>query len=813
MVVNPEILEELYIDAGPKRMEKARKYVNENRVKITKVIYDDVNKFEVRSKVRGDNVVYDIYIQVEDGEIQDVSCTCEDYHQHYSTCKHILATIIEFSQNSKYIRIFSQINSFKEEEEPIYNTYHIKKNNEKYRTFKQLINAFHYTSNSENEYTHQKVAPHSINLIPKLIYNTYNKNLKVEFKIGDKHLYKLKNLPEFYDRMVNGQYYEYGSKLGFKHTTEAFSLESLPILNFLLKYAEIIKYANETSKAYAYYGTSLSDSYITISNTGMDELFDVLKGDSIFWQRDGKESSLYFYDSEPDIKFSIEKIENGEYKIYPNIDIYEYETIQGREYTYILINKNLYRCSKEFKENELKLLETFRNNFETQITFSENDLPQLFSLVFPKVKNSIDLDKLNQEEIQKYVPQELYVKVFLDYDNKNYITADIKFIYGDLEFNPLLEEKIEIARDLVKEDEVLELFRRTGFMLDIHNARLILVKDEDIYNFLSTEVEEFMQKFEVLATENFKQKEIKGLKVGNLGVRIENNLLKVDFSNIDFDLEELTEIMDKYKLKKKYHRLKDGSFLKLEQNESVDFLNSITEQIDIDYKELEKGELILPVHRSMYLDRLLQGMKTINVQKDEKYIKLVDQIQEKQINIELPKNLNANLREYQKIGYEWLKVLDEYKFGGILADDMGLGKTLQLIAVILSYIQQEENPKPSIVICPSSLSLNWENEINKFAPEIKALVIRGTKQERKRQITNIPKYNIVISSYELLKRDIELYKELNFEFKYMIVDEAQYIKNNNTQNAKAIKKINSETRYALTRNSDRKFTFRVMVNI
>ena len=486
--------------------------------------------------------------------------------------------------------------------------------------------------------------------------------------------------------------------------------------------------------------------------------------------------------------------------MYPNIDIYEYEIIKGRDFCYLLMDNILYKCTKEFKENELKLLQIFRKNFQTQITFPKQELPELFSLVFPKVKKSMDIEKLNEEEIEKYIPQELYVKVYLDYDNRNYITADIKFVYGEEEFNPLLEPEIQVARDIAKEDEVLEQFRKDGFMLDVQNARLILANEEAIYNFLEAEVEEYMQKFEVLATENFKQKEIRQPKVGTLGVRIENNLLKVDFENLDFDIKELKDIMAKYKLKKKYHRLKDGSFIKLEENETIDFIDGITESIDIDYSQIEKGELRLPVYRSMYLDRLLQNVKNTSIIKNDEYKNLVNKIEERDIsgNIELPENLNADLRAYQKVGYEWLKVLDEYKFGGILADDMGLGKTLQLISVILSYVQKENSPKPSIVVCPSSLTLNWENEVNKFAGSLQALVIRGTLSERKEQIRSVPNYNIIITSYDLLKRDIEIYEELNYEFKYIIADEAQYIKNNNTQNAKAIKKINAETRYALT---------------
>ena len=308
-----------------------------------------------------------------------------------------------------------------------------------------------------------------------------------------------------------------------------------------------------------------------------------------------------------------------------------------------------------------------------------------------------------------------------------------------------------------------------------------------------------MQKFEVLATDNFKKREIRKPKIGSIGVKLENDLLRVDLQDMDFDIKEIRNIMQKYTLKKKYHRLKDGSFLDLEQNETMDFITGLLENEEITYDEIKKGEIRLPISRSMYLDRILNKVNT-TVSKNEEYKKIVNQVSKKEIEeeIKLPAGLQTSLRNYQKIGFEWLKVLDNYKFGGILADDMGLGKTVQLLAVILSYLKENKNPKPSIVVCPSSLSLNWKSEIDKFAPSIKTLVIHGTAEERKDQIKSIKKYNLVITSYDLLKRDIEDYKEANYEFKYIIADEAQYIKNNSTQNAKAIKEIRSETRYALT---------------
>ena len=189
----------------------------------------------------------------------------------------------------------------------------------------------------------------------------------------------------------------------------------------------------------------------------------------------------------------------------------------------------------------------------------------------------------------------------------------------------------------------------------------------------------------------------------------------------------------------------------------------------------------------------------MNVYKSKEYKDLINDIQN--VNdeyIKIPKGLNATLRRYQEIGYKWLKTLDMYGLGGILADDMGLGKTLQVISLLLDYNENSDEKKTSMVVCPSSLALNWFNEINKFAPTLKTTVIAGNAEERKRLIQKLQDYDIIITSYDLLKRDVDTYTEMNYEYKFIIADEAQYIKNNNTQNFKAIKKIKAQTKFALT---------------
>ena len=138
------------------------------------------------------------------------------------------------------------------------------------------------------------------------------------------------------------------------------------------------------------------------------------------------------------------------------------------------------------------------------------------------------MEKSVEEEIEKYRPQKLQVKIFLDFDEHNYIIADVRFCYGEDEFNPLEDEKsikIKSTRNLIEETKVYNFFGKTGFMLYEEKKQFILPQEDKIYEFLSGTIQEYMQRFEVLVTDNFKTKQIRQPHLGALGVKVENNLL------------------------------------------------------------------------------------------------------------------------------------------------------------------------------------------------------------------------------------------------------------------------------------------------
>lgn len=246
-----------------------------------------------------------------------------------------------------------------------------------YRNFNQIMNIFYNEELNEIDKDEEMISNKgTIKIEPKILYDKFAGTMKVEFKIGSNRMYKLKNLSDFYNRMNEKSFFKYGEKLQFIHTRESFEDGSKPLLDFVIKYAEIIKYANSNSNSnYRYYGKALSESNIMIGNSGLDDLFDVLKGKEIEIQRDYITSgTIKFTEEQPKIEFKLKKTKDEQYVIEPNVDIFPITVLKGKNYKYVLDEEKLYRCTKEFEATTLKLLEAFKQNYITDVILGKEQL-------------------------------------------------------------------------------------------------------------------------------------------------------------------------------------------------------------------------------------------------------------------------------------------------------------------------------------------------------------------------------------------------------------------------------------------------------
>ena len=262
--------------------------------------------------------------------------------------------------------------------------------------------------------------------------------------------------------------------------------------------------------------------------------------------------------------------------------------------------------------------------------------------------------------------------------------------------------------------------------------------------------------------------------------------MKLDIEGVDSN--EYRELFSSYKNNNRLYRMKNGAYLDLKDND----LEQAFKLIDILNIYNDFDNMKIPNNKAIYLEKLIEE-EDLSFVNGSKYVsnvvKKFDKVKSK--NYEVPKDLNATLRDYQVSGFEFFKTLSDYQFGGILADEMGLGKTIQTIAFLLS-----NKDKKSIVITPTALIYNWKNELEKFAPTLKVGLLHAAKSEREKILDNIDNYDVILTTYTTYKNDIDKYKNINFD--YCIIDEAQNIKNPDAIITKAIKNVNAKVKFALT---------------
>ncbi|MDD3303738.1 MAG: DEAD/DEAH box helicase [Clostridia bacterium] len=785
MLINPEEINKILSVTESDIINRGKKYFEQSRVKIEDCHIKGNSAFRVKTCVQGQSI-YKIDILKEKGTVK-YKCDCPTFLKKHVPCKHIIATFFDIYINPESYTEFHHSAQIKViDNSVIENKTYRQIKNEKFKN-SGLISYYEKLNANLDGTEAQKV-----NIIPKITISGLNdSSLEVTFKIGRDRLYLLKDIYEFAENMMNDKVSKYGKTLEFENTLDNYSEDSNELAKFICNYASFYFKLNHIAS----YEFNIHKSFkntIHLEYNTLDEFFDIMKGKKI--EIDNYDTNIIeCVIGDPILNFNVIEDESVGLNILDTSE--KYRVYHGQTSVYVLYQHKLYQCSQLFKENVLPLIQEFKQRKNNCIKIQQEEATNFCEYLIPAISGNSHVE-VSSKILETHKADKLGTKVYLDIDDKSNIIAQVKFCYGNDEFNPF--DKMQVTkcnRNTNEESKAMKLFQEYEFVIDVKDSILSLTNEDTIYRFLTEGIYTFMDKFEVLVTDRLKNKQIINNKILNIGVRVQNDLIRVDLGDLEISEAELKEIFKRYQLKKKYYRLKNGTYLNLE-NTSIDTLVNLNQNLGVTEKELSGGSIKLPKYRAFYLENLLKQKLDINVEEDNVFNNIIHDLQNvNEARYEIPEIMEHVLRPYQKTGYNWLKNLEYYHFGGILADDMGLGKTIQIIALLADEKVKGTNTT-SIVVCPSSLYINWQKEINKFAPNINILVVSGMAEARKELIKEATKYDVILTSYDLLKRDIEYYKEINFQ--YAIADEAQYIKNNNTKNSKALKKIKAKTRFALT---------------
>lgn len=745
-----------------------------------------------------DGSEHETQVSIDEDESQIVGslCSCSDFYQSEGLCCHCVAILLKYISRRH-----------------IQTSFPSKKQN---RIGQTLIESYIHQSSGSHYPAEASETKVLIELEP-ILHKQYHK-LSVDFKIGTGKKYVIKDLLEFARLIRQGELFQYGKNLKFFHEPEAFTTESRNMLAFIMQRIEEYEYHFHCVQDSTYrFQTMKALRYLPLSPTAVDMFLNMMIGHTLQFDLDDHIRPIYVTDGDPELTLELKAEDSDTY----HLTIEDCLILSGARTFWILKDKILYRCSEAFKKDMQPYLTELNRQKVREITLSEKQLRPFYGSVLKHLEAHTDFHT-EGIDLNGYEPPEAHFSIYLDNPAENIISCTAYARYGEETFSLATPISCEDGfRDAAMENRILTAIQ-TYFQpaavsgnedSPVADADFIISHDDQAaFLFLEQGLPHFYELAEVFISSNMKRIRILSAPRTAVGVSVSNGLLEIDIHSDSLPYEELAGILNSYRRRQKYYKLKSGEFLKLENN-SLSVLSELADGLRLSEQAIRGGRISVPLYRASYIDAVLTSHNSdIQSHRDRYFKSLIrDMKSVADSDYEVPDAMKPILRDYQKTGYRWLCTIAQLGFGGILADDMGLGKTLQIITLLeharLEAISKTVDltdtashtacpPPVSLIVCPSSLVYNWDSEIEHFAPNLKTLLITGTAQERQELLTHYADYDVLITSYDMLKRDIARYDNLHFH--YQIIDEAQYIKNHRTQAARSVCSIHSVTRFALT---------------
>ena len=680
---------------------------------------------------------YEVNITYQNGKVKEADCDCMRFYDAGS-CKHIAAVLIQrYDEMMKKSLTNEQISE-------------------------QILSLF-YNKNDQTRKIKKELKLEIDLSFDTRYYETY---LIPKIKIGYDKMYnfnsKCRKFYEVYDEITN----ELTFGKGFTYTKGEyfFTKEDEKLIEFL----KMIKVQNES----IYYRRD----YLAMEGKDISKFLDLIK-DKTFTINGKKYHGIK---KESPYESSLKK-EKDTYKF----KLQESPSYQELTPEYVISNGDFY----EVPSKVARLKNVMSQNGLKELEFKEKSLEKFNKGILKEVKDNIKLDTSVKDKI--IIADKPTGKLYFDF-HYDKIVCDIKLTYKHTEIN-YFENTPDILRDTEYENEILDTLNYYHFTIE---SNQIYLNDIDLIGeFLEENLNNFTEKYDVYTSQKLKNTRIqKDVNISSTFTIGKDNIMKYEFQLDNISNDELVNILEEIKKKKKYYKLKNGDLIDLEENEKLKELDNLIDNINIDKKSIKKGNCEIPKYRAIYLDSLKNKYSIVKT--NNLFDELINKFNTyKNAKLSLNNKDKKILRDYQITGVKWLYNIYKCGFGSILADEMGLGKSIQLIYFIKEVLKENIDAK-ILIIAPTSLIYNWENEFDKFGSELNYQVVAGPRAKRKEILTNLNNTNIIITTYGLIREDKDIYKGINFEV--IAIDEAQNIKNDKAQMTKIIKSLKSNAKFALT---------------
>ena len=728
---------------------------------VSDVTWNEATK-QYHAFVQGSNI-YGVTIGFGEDEQITHSCNCPAHAKYPGACKHVVAALLFIAD---YQQRADALENLGWEDQTAY----------------KIIEYFR-----KREY--RKLTPQYFHLALQVTVNEPLKSRQskafVGLYAGSSKMYKVSNTKKFIQDYYNHKEIRLGKEFRYIPEECQFEPTSATVLAYLTEIYEIQETLGKT-----YYSNLFNRQELVVSQNMLCKLLRLAEGlhcDIIL--RDKKMENMEIMCSNPKLSMELQ-MEDEVLSLHdmgqePIISICEDGSI-------LCYQGGIYLPDMEFLANLRPFFTTLFGKKQSELEFRGENMGSFIEKVLPVIKKTMNI-QVPEKIKDHYIVEQLQPKLYFDIDRSRQrpvLVARMIFAYGEHEVNPLQDEQkgsYILVRDREEEEQLLRLMYDKHF--SVRREQFVLTKEDEIFQLMTEGIQDLCHQFEVFYSKEYKANSIKKVGMLSAGIRLNTdiNLLEMDVDYGHIPKEELRDFFRSLKLKKKYYRLKSGAFINLmTEDKQIDELRDLLSIGEV----TEDNKIAFSQTAVMEVDELLPHTQRIT--RDAGYKQLLEDLKNPdKTNWELPNGMEDILRPYQITGYRWLCSLAHYGMGGILADDMGLGKTLQTITYVLA------NPGTrTLIVCPTSLAYNWQDEFSKFAPQIATQIISGTPQERAdlmQQSTDVP---VWITTYPLIRKDVDLYKAQIFDACF--IDEAQFIKNPTSLGAKAVKAVQAKHRFALT---------------